>query len=81
MLVVGHADLAGSDTYILTLSEERADSIAAFLRDRVDPWLAWYGGVGCWRGVPAKSSRAGPIDAELDNIVSGPAVCSQGRAS
>lgn len=44
VLVVGHADRAGSDAHNLTLSEERADAIAAFLRDRVDPWLAWYGG-------------------------------------
>jgi outer membrane protein OmpA-like peptidoglycan-associated protein len=42
VLVVGHADTQGEEKYNLDLSVERADSIAAFLRDDVDAWLAWY---------------------------------------
>jgi hypothetical protein len=42
VLVVGHADRAGDDAYNLTLSQERADSIASYLQDKVDDWMAWY---------------------------------------
>lgn len=42
VLVVGHADTAGSDAYNLTLSRERAEAMAAFLRDDVEAWLPWY---------------------------------------
>jgi outer membrane protein OmpA-like peptidoglycan-associated protein len=43
VLVTGHADRAGSADYNRDLSVERAESIEAFLQDRVDAWLAWYG--------------------------------------
>ncbi|HEY8208473.1 MAG TPA: HET-C-related protein, partial [Myxococcaceae bacterium] len=43
LLVVGHTDTAGSDEYNLTLSLERADAMAAFLTDQVDPWEAFFG--------------------------------------
>lgn len=42
VLVVGHADAAGSAGYNLTLSRQRAEAVAAFLADRVEDWLAWY---------------------------------------
>ncbi len=42
VLVVGHADTAGSDAYNLELSRQRAEAVASFLSDRVDDWLAWY---------------------------------------
>lgn len=42
VLVVGHADRSGDDRYNLKLSRERADAIAAFLKDDVAVWLAWY---------------------------------------
>lgn len=44
LLVDGHTDRAGSTSYNLPLSEERALSIAAFLRDDVDFWLQYYTG-------------------------------------
>lgn len=43
VLVSGHADRAGPADYNLTLSNERAESVQAFLLDQVDSWLAWYG--------------------------------------
>jgi hypothetical protein len=43
LLIVGHTDTAGNPSYNDPLSLERADAIAAFLRDDVDAWLAWYG--------------------------------------
>jgi len=43
ILVVGHTDTAGQDSYNLTLSVERADSIAAFLLDQVPAWMSWFG--------------------------------------
>jgi outer membrane protein OmpA-like peptidoglycan-associated protein len=42
VLVVGHADRQGNESYNLSLSEKRAAALADFLRDRVDAWLAWY---------------------------------------
>ncbi|MBN2195085.1 MAG: OmpA family protein [Polyangiaceae bacterium] len=42
LLVVGHTDTAGDPTYNDPLSLERARSVAAYLTDRVDEWLAWY---------------------------------------
>ncbi len=43
VLVVGHADTAGSDSYNMKLSLERAEAIGDFLQDRVEDWLPWYG--------------------------------------
>ena len=43
VLITGHTDTLGSETYNTALSLERAESIAAFLRDGVADWLAWYG--------------------------------------
>jgi outer membrane protein OmpA-like peptidoglycan-associated protein len=43
VLVVGHTDTAGSDQYNLALSNERAESIGAYLRDRFEVWTAWFG--------------------------------------
>jgi outer membrane protein OmpA-like peptidoglycan-associated protein len=46
VLVSGHADRAGSDAHNLTLSVERAQAVAAFLKDVVDDWLPRYGASG-----------------------------------
>jgi outer membrane protein OmpA-like peptidoglycan-associated protein len=43
VLVTGHADKTGDDAHNLTLSEERAASLASFLEDKVDDWMPWYG--------------------------------------
>lgn len=43
LLITGHTDRAGSDAYNLTLSNERAESISAYLRDAVDEWTKFYG--------------------------------------
>jgi outer membrane protein OmpA-like peptidoglycan-associated protein len=43
LLCVGHTDTSGRDAYNLTLSLERADSIAAYLTDDVDRWEAFFG--------------------------------------
>ncbi|MBN2037193.1 MAG: peptidoglycan-binding protein [Chitinispirillaceae bacterium] len=43
ILIVGHADTRGGDSYNSTLSLERADSIHAYLQDTVEAWLDWYG--------------------------------------
>jgi outer membrane protein OmpA-like peptidoglycan-associated protein len=42
LLITGHTDRAGSADYNLTLSQERAAAIAAYLRDQVDPWMEYY---------------------------------------
>lgn len=44
VLVVGHTDTVGDPGYNERLSEERADSVAAFLTEDVDAWLAHYAG-------------------------------------
>jgi len=44
VLVVGHTDTVGPPQYNLTLSIERAHSIAAYLRDDVDGWMEYYPG-------------------------------------
>jgi outer membrane protein OmpA-like peptidoglycan-associated protein len=44
VLVDGHADRAGDAGYNEALSDERARSIAAFLTDAADAWLAHYQG-------------------------------------
>ncbi|MBN2194632.1 MAG: OmpA family protein [Polyangiaceae bacterium] len=43
LLIVGHTDTSGEPNINDPLSVERADTVAAFLKDDVDPWLAWYG--------------------------------------
>jgi len=43
VLVIGHTDRAGSEDYNLTVSEERAAAVAAFLTNDVAAWTAWYG--------------------------------------
>lgn len=43
MLVNGHTDKVGDAQYNLQLSNERGESVAAYLRQQVDVWLAWYG--------------------------------------
>jgi outer membrane protein OmpA-like peptidoglycan-associated protein len=43
MLVVGHTDTEGNDSYNDPLSLERAEAIVAYLKDDVDAWYAWYG--------------------------------------
>ncbi|MGH7341277.1 MAG: peptidoglycan-binding protein, partial [Candidatus Rokuibacteriota bacterium] len=42
LVVCGHTDTAGSKKYNLDLSLERAESLIAFLTDRVDAWEAWF---------------------------------------
>lgn len=42
LLVVGHTDRSGEPAYNDELSLERADSVAAYLADDVDSWLARY---------------------------------------
>jgi outer membrane protein OmpA-like peptidoglycan-associated protein len=44
VLVSGHTDTVGTADHNVRLSEERARSIAAFLRDQVDEWMACYAG-------------------------------------
>src|SRR6266404_9636211 len=39
LLVTGHTDRAGGEAYNLTLSNERAAAIAAYLKDDVDVWM------------------------------------------
>jgi len=43
LLVVGHTDTTAQASVNDPLSVERADSMAAYLKDEVDPWLAMYG--------------------------------------
>jgi outer membrane protein OmpA-like peptidoglycan-associated protein len=42
LLVVGHTDTSGKDEYNLTLSLERADSVAAYLKDDVASWDKFF---------------------------------------
>lgn len=42
LLLVGHTDASGTTAGNLSLSLERARSVAAYLRDDVDAWLAHY---------------------------------------
>jgi hypothetical protein len=44
VLVIGHTDTKGTDSYNLPLSVERAESIAAFLREDASAWMAWFDG-------------------------------------
>ena len=45
LLVLGHTDTAGTDSYNIKLSNERALSIRAYLLNDVDSWYAWYSNV------------------------------------
>jgi len=47
--ITGHADRVGSAWHNLALPDERAQSMAFFLRDAVEDWLTWY------RGTPSSS--------------------------
>lgn len=42
VVVCGHTDTAGSTSYNLDLSLERAEAIIAYLTDDVDAWDAWF---------------------------------------
>jgi len=42
LLVVGHTDTLSGAWYNDPLSVERAESVAAYLTDNVNAWLAWY---------------------------------------
>lgn len=42
LLIVGHTDTSGTPLDNDPLSVERAESVAAYLHDDVDAWLAWY---------------------------------------
>lgn len=44
LVVTGHTDTVGDAAYNLALSDERAASVAHYLSDDVDPWLACYQG-------------------------------------
>lgn len=44
LLVSGHTDTMGADDYNRGLSCERADSVAAYLKDDVERWMKWYAG-------------------------------------
>lgn len=46
VLIVGHTDTAGSQTYNLGLSDQRAASIRAYLTDDADDWKARYVATG-----------------------------------
>jgi len=52
-----HTDTVGPTQYNLTLSIERAHSIAAYLRDDVDGWMEHYPGrTGSAHWAPSKTS-------------------------
>ncbi len=44
LLVIGHTDTVGTPSHNLALSEERASSIAAYLKDDADGWMKFYEG-------------------------------------
>jgi len=48
LLVVGHTDRSGDPSINDPLSLQRAQSVAAYLRDDVDAWLAHYGADRPW---------------------------------
>jgi outer membrane protein OmpA-like peptidoglycan-associated protein len=57
LLIVGHADTTGGDTYNEQLSLERARSTLAYLRDDVDTWLGLYD-----TGIDKKQRWGAPED-------------------
>src|SRR5213075_2033543 len=42
IVIVGHTDNKGTKDYNLKLSNERARTISAFLRDDVEEWMKFY---------------------------------------
>lgn len=42
MLLVGHTDRAGSEGHNLHLSWERAEAVAAYLKDDAAAWMPWF---------------------------------------
>jgi hypothetical protein len=42
LLIVGHADAPGGVPYNDKLSQERAETVLAYLKEDVDGWLTWY---------------------------------------
>jgi hypothetical protein len=69
VLVVGHTDVSGSDDYNTALSCARARSLAAFLTDDVDTWVAFFddppGGGNKW-GMPEVVAMLGTLPASGD---------------
>ena len=59
LLIVGHTDTSGEDSYNLDLSLERASAMRAYLTNDANSWLAWYGS-----GKPA-SKRWGETEDTL----------------
>lgn len=59
LLCVGHTDTSGDPSYNDPLSVERADAVAAYLRDDIQPWLDWYGADRPWE------KRWGPHEDQL----------------
>lgn len=60
LLLVGHTDTTGEPDYNDPLSLERAQSVAAFLRDEVQTWLDWFED-----SVPAEKRWGGYEDAAM----------------
>ncbi|MBN1552285.1 OmpA family protein [bacterium] len=42
LLIIGHTDTSGKQTYNDQLSIDRAESVAAYLTDNIDAWIPWY---------------------------------------
>jgi outer membrane protein OmpA-like peptidoglycan-associated protein len=59
LLIVGHADTAGSSSFNDELSLDRAKAMLAYLKDDRDSWLAFYG-----QSVP-KPKRWGAVEDRL----------------
>ena len=59
VLVVGHTDTTGAPDYNETLSLERAEAVAAFLKNDVAVWEAWFG------EDKAADKRWGPREVQL----------------
>src|SRR5262249_33440503 len=43
VMLNGHTDLVGDAQYNFQLSDERATSVSAYLQNKVDDWMKWYG--------------------------------------
>jgi outer membrane protein OmpA-like peptidoglycan-associated protein len=56
VLIVGHTDSTGDTGYNEKLGKERAQSIAAFLSDKVDAWL------GYWKGGKPAGKKWGALE-------------------